>query len=122
MRHRLLVAIALVALGILAFWTRRQFVDMYGGRAPSYVEWATAHYFGGLSEFYINAAAAWRRGEQYTDLVYPPGYVALLAAETRVAGGDLRGARIVQGAFDSVTVVAIYLLAGIVGLSPPFAL
>jgi hypothetical protein len=120
--RRIAIVLVLVALGVAAFWTRREFVAMYGGRTPAYVEWANAHYFGGLSGFYVSAADAWRRGEQYTGLVYPPGYVAILAEEMRLAGPDLRDVRVIQGALDAFTVVPVYLLAGIAGVAWPFAL
>jgi hypothetical protein len=121
-RRKIATAVVLAVIGLAAFWTRREFVQMYGGRTPAYVEWANAHYFGGLSGFYISAAESWRRGEQYTGLVYPPGYIALLAAEMQLAGPDLRDVRVVQGALDAATIIPVYVLAGMVGLAWPFAL
>jgi hypothetical protein len=120
--RKLAIAVILAAIVVGAFWTRREFVQMYGGRAPSYLEWANTHYFGGLSGFYVRAAESWRRGEPYTGLVYPPGYIALLAAEMRVAGPDLTNVRVAQGALDSATVIAVFLLASLVGVAWPFAL
>ncbi len=117
---RSLVWSALAAVFAMAFWMRLQFIAMYG--QPSYLAWAGDHYFGSLSGFYVMAAEAWRRGEPYRELIYPPGYVAFLATVGDVFGTGATTLRTVQAAFDASAVAAVYMIGGAVGLSAPWAL
>lgn len=119
---RAAVACGLAALGILAFWTRLQFIHLYGGCSPSYLTWAQTHYFGGLTEFYLNAASWILEGRGYTALVYTPGYPLFLAALARLGLTDVNQIRLAQAALDAATVPALYLLACRVGLARTWAM
>jgi hypothetical protein len=113
---------ALVGVAVLAFWTRMQFVQMYGGHEVSYLDWALRHYFGALSGFYVTTADAWRRGEVYRDLLYPPGYVAFLAGIGALATPSIATLRAAQAIVDASAVVAVYVIAADVGLPTAWSL
>jgi len=112
----------LVAVALLAMWTRLQYVDLYGGRAESYSAWASEHYFGGLSEFYLSAAARLVSHGEYTELHHPPGYPYILAALNAIGIKTVRAIRITQSAFDAVIVFVVYRLARRLSVSRGWAL
>jgi len=105
---------------VLAFWTRLQFISMYG--RSSYLAWSADHYFGALTAFYVTAADGWRRGQPYRELLYPPGYVAFLATTGRLFGTAFDAMRTVQAAFDTSAAVAVYVIGRAVRLSAAWAL
>ena len=111
------IAVALFSLTLLAAWTRIQYIDLYGGRVDAYTAWASKHYFGGLSEFYLSASDAIVAGQPYEALHHPPGYPYILAA-FKIAGlTSVREIRIVQAMFDAAGVILMYLLARSIGAS-----
>ncbi len=120
-RRRAAAAGVLIAVWALAFWMRLQFIHLYGGCSSSYVEWARANYFGGITDFYLNAATALLHGQGYASLAYPPGYPAFLAALARTVSGDVTRMRIAQAALDSTGTWAVYLLVRRLTLSRPWA-
>jgi hypothetical protein len=108
---RIPLAIGIAASVVLAYWVRLQFIALYGGSDPTYLEWARQEYFGGLSEFYLAAADQLRNGQPYLHTNYPPGYPLLLAG-LQVAGcADPACLREIQAALDSATVPLVALLA-----------
>src|SRR5213075_2690491 len=95
------VAAALCGIVVLALWTRVQYVDLYGGRSPSYNAWASEHYYGGLSEFYLSTADTLVAGGRYTALHHPPGYSYALAGLKAIGFHSVRAIRIAQSLFDA---------------------
>jgi hypothetical protein len=103
---------ALVGLAcVVAYWTRWQFIMLYGGHEPSYLAWANAHYFGGLTSFYVSTADALAAGQPYGTIHYPPGYPLFLAVLKRIGVGEIDQIRKVQALLDAAAVVAVYALA-----------
>jgi hypothetical protein len=114
--------LTLLGLWMLAFWTRLQFIHLYGGCESSYIEWARANYFGGISEFYLQTATALQRGEGYVALVYPPGYPMFLAALSRAGLADVAQMRVAQAALDATATWAVYVLVRRTGLARGWAM
>jgi hypothetical protein len=96
---------------VLAYWTRWQFIMLYGGHEPSYLAWANVHYFGGLTSFYVSTADALAAGHPYGTIHYPPGYPLFLAVLKRIGLGEIDQIRKVQALLDAAAVVAVYALA-----------
>jgi hypothetical protein len=116
------IAILLTAIGALAAWTRVQFINLYGGHAASYAEWADQHYFGGLSSFYLSTSASLAAGGSYDAMQYPPGYPYLLAGLRLAGAQSVLAMRIVQGSVDAAAVVVVYRLARLLDVATGWAL
>jgi hypothetical protein len=116
------VAFALFAIALLALWTRVQYVELYGSRAVSYNVWASEHYFGGLSEFYLSTAETLAAGGTYTSLHHPPGYSYLLALLKAIGPRSVRAIRITQSILDAAVVFVVYRLARGLGVTTLWAL
>ncbi len=110
------VGAALAAVAVVAVWTRFQYINLYGGREVSYLDWANAHYFGGMTAFYVSVSDALAAGHPYVTLHYPPGYPLFLAALKRLGVTDLNDVRRIQAVLDGCAVCAMYALARYLGL------
>jgi len=119
-RRQIGLVVALIAIGLLGFWTRLQFQAIAGG-TEEYGTWASKHYLGGITSFYIShgevlwgSERPWGERSQeasYVDLAYPPGYSFFLGALRRIGIADLQAQRTVQAFLDCFSVLAVYLLA-----------
>lgn len=118
---RWVTAVALAVVAALGFWVRLQLWTIFGGVEPSYLEWATKHYFGGITSGYLNGARAILAGDRWPYLGYTPGYSAFLAL-VKVAGPDRdQLIRLVQAAVDSTTVIPLWVIARRVGVGRAFS-
>jgi hypothetical protein len=120
--QRAAVIAALIGIGVVAYWTRLQFIGLYGGHAASYPSWANEHYFGGLSSFYLMVADGIVAGRPYTTLQYPPGYPLLVAAVKWIGLTEINQLRAVQACFDAGAVTIVYALARRVSVTRPWAM
>ena len=117
-RSQAYVSAGVAVAVLLAMWTRLQFIELYGGNDPTYLEWARAEYFGGLSEFYLASANNIAAGNGYRDTVYPPGYAIVLAGFEQLGCGTPSCLRIAQAALDSAAIIPLALMAAWSGLGP----
>lgn len=107
--RRAVLAGVLVALCLLAFWVRLQFIVIYGG-TQDYLAWAMKHYFGGITPFYLDRARELLEKGTYTALSYPPGYPAFIALMYAFDITEPQTLRVVQVAFDSSSSIAFFFL------------
>jgi hypothetical protein len=121
-RTRLATAGALVAIALVAMWTRGAFIVVLGGLEPDYVEWAMRHYFGGITARAQHMGELLIGGTWPVQLAMPHGYPLLLGAAARLGLGDLQALRFVQAAADATAIVPIHLILRRLGARPACAL
>ena len=117
-----MAAAAIAALAGVGIWIRLECIVIYGGLEPSYIDWATLNYFGGITASYLNGTAAIEALRAFPTLGYPPGYPVVLAALRGLGFEDLQQLRGAQAALEAtVGVPAMYRVARISGVARPWA-
>lgn len=115
----LLILLALLPLG---FWARYQFFVINGGLSESYIDWALAHYFGGITIKYIQGADDILHLRPWSITFYPPGYSLFIAVWQFFGINNLQTIRLVQAAIDCLTVFPIFYVLSWLGVRPIISL
>jgi hypothetical protein len=119
---RQLATIAIALTVVLAFALRWRMVQITGGLEPDYFKWSEAHYYSGLLSGHLQTANALVLGTWHRiNLMYPPGYGAILAAANLAGLGNLQNFRIFQIAIDAFGCVLAYWVARGLGCSRPWS-
>lgn len=107
------VALAsLIALTVVIAWlVRYRYFIGFGGAEHNYLDWASEHYFGGITRGYYHTVVAivtldWSSSSH----LYPPFYPLVLALIQIFFSDDLQLARLIQAGLDALGAVIAYLI------------
>ena len=96
--------------------------SVLGGHERDYLEWAQAHYFGGITQGYLDWSTSILRGNWHhvTD-TKPPLYPIFLAL-CKIFGLNLQNIRLVQGTIDTLAILPLFYLLRRLNISRALAL